>query len=121
MTHVEGEPVLLDQHPCRPVEKVRVEVDDLAAHPTLDVPVAVPVNEVVRGGAVPEVDVLDRAEVGERLEGPVDTVPVDAGVELRHHRDDGLGAEVTVVAGQSREHDAAGPGHPLAAARAAGP
>lgn len=115
MTHVEGEPVLLGQRLGRPVEKVRVEVDDLAAQPALDVTVGVSVDQVVGGRAVPEVDVLERSEVGERLEGAMNAVAVDAGVQPGHRRHDGVRGQVPVVARESREDGATWSGHPLAA------
>lgn len=71
-------------------------------------------DEVESGRAVAEVDVLDDAEVGESLQGPIDAGSMDGGVSSCHGCHDLLRGPVTWVLGQHRKHSLAGTGHPLA-------
>jgi hypothetical protein len=97
------------------VEHVRGKVEDRPARAALGMQVSIsPAHEVVGGRAVADVDVLDDAEVAERVEGPVDAGPVDARIDPGHPGDDLLGTEVAAGACEHGEDGLARTGHALA-------
>jgi len=90
-------------------------VADRTAGRALEMEMArIAVEQVIDGPAMADVDVLDNAEMGERLEGAVDAGAVDGGVAFGDDRDDLLGGEVSSVVGEDAEHRLTRAGHPLA-------
>ena len=63
---------------------VDVGLDDVPAVPADQMDVVVPVGEVVRGGAVPQMGVADQPQFLQQLQGPVDGGDVHAGRRLAH-------------------------------------
>jgi hypothetical protein len=113
---VEDEAGLLLHAPARALQNVGRKVHDGAARTALRVDVHVAsVHEVVRGGSVPGVHVLDDAELAQGVEGAVDAGAMHTRVDLRDLGDDLLGPEVTARGGEDGEDGLARTGHPLAA------
>ena len=97
------------------VEQVTGKIVDGPAHPALRMQMrAMAGDQVVRGSAVTDVQVLDHPEPGQRLQGPVDAGSVYRRVHRGHGPDHILGAEMASVLGQGRQHGPPRTGHPFA-------
>jgi hypothetical protein len=113
---VEHEAGLLPHPRARALQDVGGQVEDGSARAALGVDVHVPAaHEVVRGRAVPDVHVLDDAEVAQGVEGAVDARAVDARVDVGHPGHDVLGPEVAPGRREHGEHRLARARHPFAA------
>jgi copper resistance protein C len=113
---VEDETRLLPDPGARALQDVDRQVHDRAARAALRVDVRIAcVHEVIGRRTVPDVHVLDDAEVAQGLQGPVDAGAMDPGVDVRDAEHHVLRPQVAAGGREHGEHGLARARHALAA------
>jgi hypothetical protein len=97
------------------VEQVRRKIVNFVAGPTLRMEVRTEfASQVIGGAPVPDVHMLNHAELGQDLQGPVDTRAVRAPIKVGDRGEDVLCSHVPTACCQHSHHCPPWSSHPLA-------